>query len=172
MLTSFNWDWWVSLTSRKPMPLKVIRGRFFWWLKCLRKVIGRKPEFVWIIERQRRGALHIHAVISGIPSNNSSILWRGMINTWEYYNSKGGIRFGDATIKKFNPQKAGKLCWYLAKERCKDLDLLEGSGSVFEKMGYSRGVKQFLNTPSMLKKLIWGVPISGPTSDSSCRLNV
>jgi len=76
-----------------------------------------------------------------------------MINTWETYWTHGDQeKFGDATIKKFDPQRAGKLSSYLSKERCRDLDVLEGSGSVFEKMGYSRNIRKFLSNPSSLRK--------------------
>jgi hypothetical protein len=142
MLQAFEWDWWVSLTSVNPMPLPIIRNRFFWWLRVLRRAVGRHVEVIWIIERQRRGALHVHAVIHGVPKDNL-LFWRAMINVWETYYTKPGEKFGDANIKAYNSGKAGELADYLAKERCKDLNILEGSGSIFEKFGFSRGVKKF-----------------------------
>lgn len=152
MLNAFTWSWWVTLTSKNPMPLEIIRDRFYWWLKRLRKVLGHGFEVFWVIERQRRGALHVHAVISNIPTDDKNF-WKAMINTWEYYwTHDNDEKFGSATVIKYDPRKAGKLSNYLAKERCKDLDVLEGSGSVFEKMGYSRRIKKFLNDPSSVKK--------------------
>jgi len=151
ILNAFTWSWWITLTSKKPMPLEIIRGRFYKWLKRFRKILGHGFEVFWIIERQRRGALHVHAVISNVPTDDKKF-WRAMINTWEYYWTHGaGEKFGSATVVKYDPMKAGKLSNYLAKERCKDLDLLEGSGSIFEKMGYSRRIKKFLNNSSSFK---------------------
>lgn len=57
MLNAFTWSWWVTLTSKNPMPLRIIRDRFYWWLKCLRKALGHGFEVFWVIERQRRGAI-------------------------------------------------------------------------------------------------------------------
>lgn len=161
LLQAFNWNWWVSLSTRKPMPLAVIRGRFFWWLKALRKMLGHRIELIWWAERQRRGALHIHSVISGIPID--IMLWSKAIDLWEFQHSRGKYKFGDATIKKFDQDKSGKLSWYLAKERCKDLDILEGSGSLFEKFGFSRGVRRFLEN-SRTEKVAYKL------SQSCCRL--
>lgn len=152
ILNAFTWSWWVTLTTRDPLPLKVIRGRFFTWLRVLRKALHGHFEVIWVLERQRRGALHVHAVISDIPLDNKG-LWRAMIRTWEYA-SRSGNKFGSATIVKYDPLKAGELSSYLAKERCKDLDAIEGSGSIFEKLGFSRGVKKYLNTPLKLRKLL------------------
>src|SRR3990170_6197081 len=150
MLQAYPWQWWVSLTSMKPMPLDVIRGRFFWWLKILRKAGRQRIELVWFIERQRRGALHVHAVVYGVPTDDKTF-WQGMVNTWEQYSNRDGERFGDAHIKRFNPAFAGKLSWYLAKERCKDLEKLEGNGYLSEMMDYSRGVKRFLQIQEKLR---------------------
>lgn len=155
ILQAYPWQWFISLTSKKPMPLDVIRGRFFWWLRCLRKAQGRRIELIWFAERQRRGAWHIHAVIWGVPVDDKTF-WRGIVNTWEYYSTRESEKFGDANIKRFNPERAGKLSWYLAKERCKDLDKLEGNGFLFEVMGYSRGVKKFLAIPEQFRPLITG----------------
>mgnify|MGYP001393272375 CR=1 FL=1 len=143
MLQAYEWDWWVSLSTREPMPLHVIRGRFFWWLGCLRRSVGHHVENIWIIERQRRGALHVHAVVYGVPQDIR--FWKAMVDLWETYHTKPGEKFGDATIKVYNSGKAGELADYLAKERCKDLNVLEGSGSIFEKFDCSRGVRKYYN---------------------------
>jgi hypothetical protein len=93
-----------------------------------------------------------------------------MINVWERYHTQEGV-FGDATIKPYDLNRAGELCDYLAKERCKDLDCVEGSGSVFEKFGFSRGVRKYVNagvdilSVEDLKKLIAGEPKNGRSSD-------
>jgi len=151
MLQAFTWSWWVTLTSKQPLPLNVIRGRFFVWLKTLRKALRGRVEVIWVVERQRRGALHVHAVISHIPINNKRI-WKAMINVWEY--SRTGEKFGSATIMKYDPMKAGELSNYLAKERCKDLEIIEGNGSLFEKFGFSRGVKRYLDTPRNVRMFL------------------
>lgn len=153
MLQAYPWEWFVSLTSKKPMPLTIIRGRFFWWLKILRRALHRHVEVIWFIERQRRGALHVHAVIHGVPIDKT--FWQGMVNTWEKYSTRENEKFGDADIKRFRPERAGKLSWYLAKERCKDLHALEGNGFLSEMMGYSRGVRQFLAIPEEIRPLIY-----------------
>lgn len=154
MLQAYPWQWWVSLTSRQPMPLEVIRGRFFWWLKILRKAMRHHVQVVWFIERQHRGALHVHAIIYGVRTDKP--FWKGMINTWEKCATKDrDEKFGDATIRPYNQQFAGRLSNYLAKERSKDLNKLEGSGSLFDIMGYSRGVKTFLSIPGKFRSLIW-----------------
>lgn len=152
ILDAFPWSWWVTLSTKKPMPLEVIRGRFYWWLKCLCKELRHHVEFFWVIERQRRGALHVHAIISSVPTDDE-VFWSKMINLWETSWTHGDEKFGDATIKKFDTQRAGNLIPYLAKERCKDLDLLEGSGSAFEKMGFSRNLKKFLRNPSSVRNV-------------------
>jgi hypothetical protein len=170
MLQAYEWDWWVSLSSKDPMPLPVIRGRFFWWLRVLRRSMGRHVEVIWIIERQRRGALHVHAVIHGVPKDNV-YFWRAMISMWETYHSKDGERFGDATIRVYNSGKAGELADYLAKERCVDLNILEGSGSIFEKFGFSRGVRKFYDAGVDVRDyrelfaLVSGEPINARSSD-------
>lgn len=161
-LEAYNWDWWVTLTSRNPMPLEVIKGRFFWWLRVLRKVVGHHVEVIWWAERQRRGALHIHAVIADVPVDDEN-LWKGIIHTWETYWTREG-RFGDATIKRYDTDKAGKLSWYLAKERCKDLDVLEGSGFFFEKFGFSRGVKKYVEN-----KLTEPIRVPSCSVSESCK---
>jgi len=154
MLQSFPWDWWVSLTTKKHLPLDVLRGRFFWWLKAIRKLAKHHHEHLWIIERQRRGALHVHVVIYNVPTNDR-IFWQKAIDLWEKWHARGGkLKFGSATIVKYDPMKAGELSNYLAKERCKDLDRLEGSGSLFEKIGFSRGVKRYLDTPVDLRRFL------------------
>jgi len=153
VLDAFPWSWWVTLSTKDPMPLEIIRNRFYWWLKCLRKEIGHHVEFFWIIERQHRDALHVHAIISGVP-NDERPIWDTMIKIWQTNWKDSGEKFGDAYIRKYNPKRAaGNLIPYLAKERCKDLDALEGSGSVFEKMGFSRNLKKFLRNPSSLRNV-------------------
>lgn len=152
MLGAFPWSWWVTLTTKKPFPIEIIRKRLYRWLKTLRKALHGHFEVIWVLERQRRGALHVHAVISDIPENNKGI-WKAMINTWEYPN-RSGSKIGSAQIMRYDPGKAGELSNYLAKERCKDLDVLEGNGSIFEKLGFSRGVRKYLNTSLNLRKLL------------------
>lgn len=146
MLGAYDWDWFATLTSQKPMPLAILRARFFWWLRAVRRSVGRHIEVVWVIERQRRGALHIHAVIYGVPKERA--FWGAMVRLWETYHTKpeAEARFGDATIRHYSPERSGALANYLAKERCKDLGVLEGSGSIFEKLGFSRGVKRFYDS--------------------------
>ena len=154
MLQSFPWDWWVSLTTKKQLPLDVLRRRFFWWLKAIRKLAKHHHEHLWIIERQRRGALHVHVVIYNVPTKDR-IFWQKAIELWEKWHARGGkLKFGSATIVKYDPKKAGELSIYLAKERCKDLGRLEGSGSLFEKIGFSRGVKRYLDTPVDLRRFL------------------
>jgi len=153
MLQSFPWDWWVSLTTKKHLPLDVLRGRFFWWLKAIRKLAKHHHEHLWIIERQRRGALHVHVVIYNVPTDK--VFWQKAIDLWEKWHARGGkLKFGSATIVKYDPMKDGELSNYLAKERCKDLGRLEGSGSLFEKIGFSRGVKRYLDTPVDLRRFL------------------
>ncbi len=157
MLDAFTWSWWVTLTSKEHISLKSIRKRFYRWLKTLRKARHGHFEVIWVLERQRRGVLHVHAVISNMPLNNMKF-WKAMINVWEYgwygWYGKSDEKFGSATIIKYDPLKAGELANYLAKERSKDLSIVEGNGSLFEKFGFSRGVKRYLDTPLLLRKLL------------------
>jgi len=158
LLRSYKWDWWVTLTSWDPQPIEAIRGRYFWWFKILRKKIGKRIEHIWVVERQRRGALHIHSVIYfNEPAEKWSKLWSWAIDAWQTsWSKKNNGRYGFANIKKYDHMQAGKLSNYLAKERCKDLDVMEGSGSLFEKLGFSRGVRRYGEIQGTIPKDIVG----------------
>lgn len=122
----------------------VLKERFRWWLGCLQERLGHRVEYIAFIERQRRGVLHVHAVICGVRTDDR-LFFRAMVNTWE--RRRNGEHFGQADIKRFEQEKAGKLCLYLAKERCKDLmsgRTLEGNGHLAEVVWWSRGVKKRL----------------------------
>ena len=166
LLKAYKWDWWVTLTSRDPQPIQAIRGRYFWWFKILRKNIGHRIEHIWVIERQRRGALHIHSVIYfDEPAEVWSQRWSWAIDTWQKSWSKpNDEKYGFANIEKYDHLQAGKLSNYLAKERCKDLDVIEGSGSLFEKLGFSRGVRRYGEIQGIIPKDIAGpgAPLSTP----------
>ena len=51
------------------MPLEMMKGRFFWWLKALRISAWHHLENIWLVERQKRGAFHMHSVVGGVPSD-------------------------------------------------------------------------------------------------------
>jgi hypothetical protein len=142
-LSAFPWDWWVSLSSREFVPLEIIMSRFFWWLKVLRKSVGHHLENMWLVERQQREVFHIHSVIYGVPIDYA--FWKQAIYTWETFHSKGdGVKFGDAHIKAFDKQQEKKLSKYLVKEFVQESKDLVGSGSIWDVLGFSRGVKKFL----------------------------
>jgi hypothetical protein len=146
-LQTYPWQWWATFTSKEQISLTVLKKRFWWWLRCLRKAQGRWVEYIAFIERQRRGVLHVHAVIYGVRTDKP--FWRAMVKTWEIQASgeRRGELFGKTKISRFDPGQAGKLCLYLAKERCKDLlsgRTLEGNGHLAEVVWWSGGVQKRL----------------------------
>jgi len=154
-LESFPWQWWVSLTTRKHMPLEVIKGRLFWWLKQLRKTYKHKTEHIWFIEKQKREALHAHVVVYGVSDDRN--LWNKAVARWEHQHSRGRYKYGTAHIKPFDDARAGAACNYLSKERVKSQSSLDGSGSFFEIFGYSRGVRKFMER-SQAKEVVQKQP--------------
>ena len=148
-LSAYPWDWWVSLSSRDYVPLTVIKNRYFWWLKVVRKQVGHHLENLWLVEKQERGVFHIHSVIFGVSSDYSN--WKKAVYNWETFHKMGsGVKFGDAKIEIFDQRRQKRLSRYLAKEFVQYSKELIGSGSIWDVFGFSRGVRRHLKTAGRL----------------------
>ena len=110
----YLWDWFVTLTFKKPTGVK--RANKVWWI-WIRKLINASPariEFVRVRGFQQRGIIHYHAVMAG----TKDLEVQGFIKIWK---ELGGL----AKIEGFVGSRGG--CYYLAKHTQGELSDLQFS---------------------------------------------
>lgn len=145
----YEWNWYFTLSSKNSVSWRIFQDRLFWWLKMERRIIGHHFEHYWTIELQKRGAPHAHGILHNVPTNYG--FKKRSIALWETYQSKKEQKFGDAKIEYYDRTQDQKLAWYLTKQRIKEDDCLIGSGSIWDVIGFSRGVTKKLKAVGLIR---------------------
>ncbi len=106
-LGPFPWIWFVTATFANPVHPEQARKRWGRWIHDLEAYEWRWPlrPIIWAVgwERQRRGVLHIHALVARVEDVPSFVAMR----RWERI---GG---GYARIVTYDPAKGA--AYYIAK---------------------------------------------------------
>lgn len=111
MIQTVPWDLFVTLTFReRGVSYPVARARMLLWLEELPKSLA-PCECAWVVERQRDGTAHVHALWRlGSGASSPSSVWRRLKERW----------FSLWGIARFTPYIPGRgaadyLCKYLTK---------------------------------------------------------
>ena len=113
-----NWDWWLTLTFRDPVPDPKRPGwnkpGYSYAKKGWREALGRMPApaigtIPWVraFEVQKwRGAPHIHALVGGLDSKRYA-----EFGTWWWQE------YGYGVVEEYDPNKKASyyLCKYVSK---------------------------------------------------------
>jgi len=82
-LPAISENWWfgtITAPSWNRTPgntLHILRTNFDRFMKRLRRVWKKGVDYVWIFERHKTGAFHLHIIISGLTARVKRVLYRG-----------------------------------------------------------------------------------------------
>lgn len=128
-------DWISDISYNKDAQERFARQQYLIWIRALNESIyGRRfrerglgVDNAYGMEFQRRGVIHLHAVLKGIPKEVSMTKWA--VKWWHQHGNNGY-----ATIESYDPKlgAVGYLGKYIVKGGQVDLWLSKNtrSGSV------------------------------------------
>lgn len=145
-----SWQWFVTCTLRDPPA----GGRFTiagagQARRCLRELLvtTRAREYVCVFELQKRGAYHLHALLSGCPAINGKV-------ASEHFEKK----FGTSRWKIF--KDGGGAAKYLGKYLMKDVvELYIGSDGPWTEEDFKVLTGGF--TKKLTPKFTWDTTMKG-----------
>lgn len=113
-LVPLDTDWISNISYNKTAQEKFARQQYLIWMRRLNESIyGRRfrehglgVDNTYGMEFQRRGVIHLHALLRGIPDAVSMIEWA--VKWWHQHPNSGY-----STIEAYDPKRGA--AWYLAK---------------------------------------------------------
>ena len=128
-LSSFDWDFWATLTTRKELTLPSARRAVMGFNKFLERA-GYTRIFFAIEQFDLKEGYHLHALLK-LPDVLS---YRNIIETWQHVtgNKKKhkGKKWNAINLQKYNPKLGASH--YLAKYITKELSDYDFIGSKFK----------------------------------------
>lgn len=114
-LMARTWDWFATLTFAVEIHPEQAARRYDRWARKLRKTNGGEMDHARALERQKRGVIHFHALISNVRKDTTRAAW---MSEWEE------IGEGFARIYDYDPTQGA--AYYLGKYVSKggEVDLL------------------------------------------------
>ena len=133
-----NWDFFVTLTIDKSKhdryDLKAYYSKFSQFLRNYNKRHNLNTKYLFIPEKHKDGAWHMHGFLSGLPESHLIVNHKGYYDWIPYHD-----RFGYISMDKIRDKD--KTSSYLTKYISKDLS--NCVGELNSKMYYcSKGLKK------------------------------